>query len=252
MSSAAVEFQDVRKCYSAGWPGRHLPALTNVSFAVERGEVFGLLGPNRAGKTTLVKILLSLCRAGAGQVIRLGRPVTDRTTLARVGYMHENQAFPRYWNALELLEFYGALALTPSAEMPDRASELLRFVGLADRCREPIARFSKGMIQRLALAQALINDPELLVLDEPTEGLDSAGRRLLFDVIGEQRQRGRTVLLVSHVLSEVERYCDRAAVLVNGQLIHVGPLSTLTRDAQSGTVRSLEQALHDLYERLAA
>jgi ABC-2 type transport system ATP-binding protein len=251
-STAAVDFQEVSKSYPAGWPGRRLPALTNVTFAIEPGEVFGLLGPNRAGKTTLVKILLSLCHAGAGQIIRLGRPVADRTTLARVGYMHENQAFPRYWNAAELLEFYGALALMPSAEIPARASELLHFVGLADRCREPIARFSKGMIQRLALAQALINDPELLVLDEPTEGLDLSGRRLLSDVIHEQRRRGRTVLLVSHVLSEVEQHCDRAAVLLNGRLIHVGPLSGLTRDAQTGTARSLEQALNDLYERLAA
>src|SRR5437868_14141995 len=207
-STAAVEFQEVSKSYPDGWLGR-LPALANVSFVIEPGEVFGLLGPNRAGKTTLVKILLSLCRPGAGQVIRLGRPATDRTTLARVGYMHENQAFPRYWNAADLLEFYGALALMPVPKIPARAAELLERVGLADRCHEPIARFSKGMIQRLALAQALINDPELLVLDEPAEGLDLVGRRLLSEVIQEQRRRGRTVLLVSHVLSEVERHCDR-------------------------------------------
>src|SRR5579871_4248638 len=237
-STVAVEFDDVSKSYPAGWPGRRLAALTNVSFAIESGEVFALLGPNRAGKTTLVKILLSLCQPGAGRVARLGQPITDRTTLARVGYMHENQAFPRYWNAAQLLEFYGALSLMPAREIHNRSNQLLRFVGLADRGEEPIARFSKGMIQRLALAQALINDPELLVLDEPTEGLDLIGRRLLFEVIQEQRRRGRTVLLVSHVLGEVEQHCDRAAVLLNGRLVHVGPLNTLTQDAKTGTARS--------------
>jgi ABC-2 type transport system ATP-binding protein len=251
-ATTAVEFQEVSKSYPAGWPGRRLAALTKVSFSIERGEVFGLVGPNRAGKTTLVKILLSLCRPQAGRVVRLGRPIADRSTLARVGYMHENQAFPRYWNAADLLAFYGALALVPSCDIHARAAKLLRFVGLADRCREPIARFSKGMIQRLALAQALINDPELLVLDEPTEGLDLAGRQQLFDVIHEQRRCGRTVLLVSHVLTEVERCCDRAAVVVNGRVIHAGPLSALTRDAHTGATRSLEQALNDLYQRPAA
>ena len=180
MSKASVvDFQRVSKSYPAGWLGqRLLPAVTEVSFSLAPGEVFGLVGPNRAGKTTLVKILLSLCRPTGGNVFRLGRPIADRTTLARVGYMHENQAFPRYWNAAGLLEFYGALALLPEPHIHRRVAQFLELVGLSNRCREPIARFSKGMIQRLALAQALLNDPELLVFDEPTEGLDLAGRRL--------------------------------------------------------------------------
>jgi ABC-2 type transport system ATP-binding protein len=166
--------------------------------------------------------------------------------------MHENQAFPRYWNAAGLLEFYGALALLPEPHLHTRVAQLLELVGLSDRCREPIARFSKGMIQRLALAQALLNDPELLVLDEPTEGLDLAGRRLLLAVVAEQRRRGRTVLLVSHALTDIEQHCDRVAVLVNGRLIHAGPLTALTRDTQTGAARPLEHALKDLYERCAA
>jgi ABC-2 type transport system ATP-binding protein len=251
--AGVVDFQEVSKSYPAGWLGRRLlPAVRQVSFALSPGEVFGLLGPNRAGKTTLVKILLSLCRPTAGNVFRLGRPITDRSTLARIGYMHENQAFPRYWNAAGLLEFYSALALLPEALIHQRVAQLLELVGLSDRSREPIARFSKGMIQRLALAQALLNDPELLILDEPMEGLDLAGRRLLSDVIQEQRRHGGTVLLVSHALTEIEQHCDRVAVLVNGRLIHAGPLTTLTRDTQSGAARPLEQALKDLYERCAA
>jgi ABC-2 type transport system ATP-binding protein len=252
-SVAVVDFQGVSKTYPAGWLGRgRLPAVREASFRIEPGEVFGLLGPNRAGKTTVVKILLSLCRPTAGDVIRLGRPIADRSTLARVGYMHENQAFPRYWNAAGLLEFYGALAFLPEPQLHARVAHLLELAGLTDRCREPIARFSKGMIQRLALAQALMNDPELLVLDEPTEGLDLAGRRLLFDVIQEHRRRGRTVLMVSHVLAEVERHCDRIAVLFNGCLIHVGPVAAFTHDTDTGAVRSMEEALNTLYERQAA
>jgi ABC-2 type transport system ATP-binding protein len=249
---SALEFQDVSKCYPAGLLGRSsLPALNCVSFRVEPGQVFGLLGPNRAGKTTLVKILLSLCRPSAGRVLRLGRPPRDRRTLQHVGYMHESQAFPRYLSASGLLHYYGALTFIPDSDLGARVQQLLDLVGLADRAHEPIARFSKGMTQRLGLAQALLNDPELLVLDEPTEGLDLAGRRLVLDVIAEQRRRGRTVLLVSHVLTEVERLCDSVAVLVQGRLIHTGPLAALMRDPANGAARSLEQALQDLYEKAA-
>jgi ABC-2 type transport system ATP-binding protein len=243
VTPAAAEFHNVSKVYSAGlWRRREVRALCDVSLRVERGEVFGLLGPNRAGKTTLVKVLLSLCRPTAGRVERLGRPLRDRSSLARVGYVHENHAFPRYLTAAGLLEFYGALSLMPYETVLQRVPQLLQQVGLADRDREPIARFSKGMVQRLGLAQALLNDPELLVLDEPTEGLDLAGRELMRSVVRDLRSRGRTVLLISHVLGEVEQLCDRVAVLVEGRLRHVGPLAEL-----AASPRALEGALHDLY-----
>jgi len=252
-ATSVVDFQEVGKSYPTGWLGRHpLQAVTGVSFSIQPGEVFGLLGPNRAGKTTLVKILLSLCRPTSGKVTRFDQPLSDRRTLSRVGYMHENQAFPRYWNAAGLLQFYGAMSLVPPAEIQRRAGNLLERVGLADRCREPIARFSKGMVQRLALAHALINEPDLLVLDEPAEGLDLAARRLLFEVADQQRRQGRTVLLVSHVLAEVEKVCDRLAVLVGGRLVHLGPTSGLTNEPRTGKVRSLDQALQELYEKVAA
>jgi ABC-2 type transport system ATP-binding protein len=247
-----IQFQNVSKHYPAGLLGRSVvPAVADVSFAVEPGQVFGLLGPNRAGKTTLVKILLSLCRPTSGRVLRLGRPGNDRRTLSRVGYMHECQAFPRYLTASGLLKYYGALTLVPDHELAVRVPELLELVGLADRAQEPIARYSKGMTQRLSLAQALLNDPELLVLDEPTEGLDLAGRRLVLEVVAEHRRRGRTVLLVSHVLTEVERLCDRVAVLLEGRLIHLGALASLINNPATGVTRSLEQALQELYEKAA-
>jgi ABC-2 type transport system ATP-binding protein len=246
--NAALVFDSVVKEYPQGLLGRKvLAALRGISFHVERGEVFGLIGPNRAGKTTLVKILLSLCRPTHGSVERLGRPSRDRSTLARVGYVHENPAFPRYFSAAALLEYYGALSLLPEAVVKERTPKLLELVGLADRCREPISNFSKGMLQRLALAQALINDPELLVLDEPGEGLDFAAQQLLRQVVGDLRGRGRSVLYVSHLLPEVERLCDRVGVLVRGRLKYVGPVSTLLTD-DAGAARSLEAAVQALYQ----
>jgi ABC-2 type transport system ATP-binding protein len=214
-----------------------------VSFTVNRGEVMGLLGPNRAGKTTLVKILLSLCRKSAGQVLRLGRPTSDRETLGRIGYIHENPAFPRYLSASELLEYYAALALVPRAQARSRIPQLLERVGLADRAREPIARYSKGMVQRLALAQALVNDPDLLVLDEPSEGLDLDGRALVRNLVLEQRRAGRSALLVTHFWPDVEQLCDRIAILKAGKLVHLGSVSTANRRPGSGPTPAFEATL---------
>jgi ABC-2 type transport system ATP-binding protein len=244
---AAVEFVDVCRDYTTGlWPRRTLRAVDKVSFRIETSEVFGLLGPNRAGKTTLVKLLLSLCRPTSGQIVRLGQPASDRSTLARVGYMHENHAFPRYLHARELLWCYGGMTLIGYERLGPRVEEMLSLVGLADRAGDPIWRYSKGMVQRLGLAQALLNEPDLLVLDEPTEGLDLEGRILLRQIVDRQRQSGRTVLLVSHVLPEVEGLCDRVAVLRGGKLAFLGKVGELTRDA-AGQTRSLEEALRQLY-----
>jgi ABC-2 type transport system ATP-binding protein len=247
MPPPAAEFIDVSKSYRRRLrAGPGVCALRGISFAVEPGEAVALLGPNRAGKTTLLKILLGLCRPSAGRVFRLGRPLADRSTLSRVGYMHENQAFPRYLTASELLGYYGALTQMDERVVKRRSGELLERVGLADRSTEPIAQFSKGMTQRLALAQALLNEPDLLVMDEPAEGLDLQGRQVLRAVMAEQRDRQRTVLLVSHVLSEVEQMCDRAAVLVRGKLAYLGSLSELRR-GQDEAPRPLEKALEELY-----
>jgi ABC-2 type transport system ATP-binding protein len=246
-----VVFDQVAKTYRTGPLGRGegVVALRGVSLAVPEGSAFGLLGPNRAGKTTLVKLLLSLAAPTAGTITRFGAPLSDRRTLARVGYMHENHAFPRYLSAQELLEFYGGLSGVPSDRIKAKVDQLLERVGLADRRREPIARYSKGMVQRLGLAQALVNDPDLLILDEPTEGLDLAGRQLMRDVVAEFRAAKKTVLLVSHVLPEVEALCDTLAVIVAGKVVHSGPMAALLRDPRSGEKRSLENALRSLYEK---
>ncbi|HWE40328.1 MAG TPA: ABC transporter ATP-binding protein [Isosphaeraceae bacterium] len=244
----AAELRDVVKDYPDGPLRRgRLRAVDGVSFRVETGEVVGLLGPNRAGKTTLIKILTSLCRPTSGDAARLGRPVADRSTLARVGVMHEHPAFPRYLTAAELLDYYGALTGLERSSRGRAIPELLERVGLADRDREPIARFSKGMVQRLGLAQAILNDPDLLVLDEPDEGLDLDGRRLVADVVRERTLRGGSVLLVTHVASDVARLSDRIVVLNRGRVAHDGPPPRVPTDP----VRHIENALGRLYEGAA-
>lgn len=244
----AAAFDRVSKVYKAGPFARGgVPAVRDVTLSVPRGSVFALLGPNRAGKTTLVKLLLSLARPTAGSVTRLGEPISARHTLGKLGYMHENHAFPRYLSAGEVLAFYGGLSGVPTDELPARVSALLERVGLSDRRHEPISRFSKGMVQRLGLAQALVNEPELLILDEPTEGLDLLGRQLLREVVREFKKSGRTVLLVSHVLGEVQELCDQAAVLVGGSVAFRGKLADLTAGRTD-----LETALRRLYTKEAA
>jgi ABC-2 type transport system ATP-binding protein len=244
---AIVEFVNVTKDYSRGPFGMgRLRAVEDVSLRIEPGEVVGLLGPNRAGKTTVVKLLLSLCRPTRGQVLRFGQHASDRGTLRKVGYVHENQAFPRYLTATGLLHYYGAMSLVPSAVLIARVPELLQRVGLADRAYESIARFSKGMIQRLGIAQALIADPELLVLDEPSEGLDLPGRQLVRELLQDQKRRGRSALFVSHVLPEAEHVCDRVAVIAAGRIVHTGPVAALLRDT-AGKPRTLEAAVQPFF-----
>jgi ABC-2 type transport system ATP-binding protein len=251
-STAVAVFEGAGKQYAGAGDG--IWAVRDVDLRIGPGEVLGLLGPNRAGKTTLAKLLLSLCRPSAGRVTRLDRPASDRRTLARVGYVHEAPAFPKDMTADGLLNYYGALSLVPKPELRRRVPALLERVGLADRSREPIGRFSKGMIGRLGLAQALLNEPDLLVLDEPMEGLDLPGRELARDLIRERRAEGRTVVLIAHAPGDVERLCDRVAVMVGGRKVYDGSLADLDRgrDPATGAPRPLEQTLGDLFRRPAA
>jgi ABC-2 type transport system ATP-binding protein len=248
---AIVELTDVSKVYRRALGARSVPALQGVTLRIEAGEVFALVGPNRSGKTTLLKMVLSLSWPSSGQVHRFGMPAACRSTLARVGYMHEDQAFPRYLSAAGLLEYYGSMTLVPKPALRHQIPQLLDMVGLADRQHEHISRFSKGMVQRLALAQALLNDPDLLVLDEPSEGLDQAGRKVLHEVIRRRKDRGKSTLLVSHLLGDVERLCDRVGVLSEGKLVALGPLASVTRDPATGAALPLDVAIVPLYEGLS-
>jgi ABC-2 type transport system ATP-binding protein len=249
MTRPIVEFHNISKIYRAGLLRRStIHAIRDVSFNVRSGCVFGLLGPNRAGKTTLVKSLLSICCPTSGTILRLGRDAADRSTLARVGYLHESPAFPRYLTARAFLDYFGGFSLLTRRELAARIPRLLDEVGLNDRAGEAIAGYSKGMLQRLALAQALVNDPELLVLDEPTEGMDLSARKLLHEVIRRHKAEGKTVILVSHSMADVGQLCDELAVLRGGQVVFDGMLADLIGNGPGDdNVASLQEALEPIY-----
>lgn len=241
-----ARFENVVKDYPRGLLGRsRRRVIDGVTLRVGPGEVVGLLGPNRSGKTTLAKLLMSLSRPTSGRVERLGRPVSDRRTLARVGYVHEGHAFPPHLTARDVLFFYGAASRVSGPLLRQRVPTLLETFGLDQRAAEPIARFSKGMLQRLALAQALVNEPDLLVLDEPSEGLDLGARRQLSDLLRRRRDDGRSALVIMHSVPEIEQLCDRVIVLVAGKITHDGPTDGLRlHDRQS-----IGPALSRLYRK---
>jgi len=194
-------------------------AVAGLSLEVRRGEIFGFLGPNGAGKSTSVKMLLGLMRPTAGEGQVLGRPVGDVETRRRVGFLPEHFRFYDWLTAEELLDVHGRLYGMARARLRERIPALLELVGLSAHRRQRLREFSKGMLQRIGLAQALLNDPEVVILDEPTSGLDPGGRRLVRDIIRGERQRGAAVLLNSHLLSEVEITCDRVAFIKHGRVL---------------------------------
>jgi ABC-2 type transport system ATP-binding protein len=204
-------------------------AVRGISFEVRRGEIFGFLGPNGAGKTTTIKTLLGLIFPSAGEVKLFGRPVTDPEARRRVGFLPENPYLYQYLTAREIMDLAGRLVGMREPERARRAEELLRRVGLGSVMDRPIRKFSKGMLQRTGLAQALMGDPDLLILDEPMTGLDPIGRKEVRDLILEERALGRTVMFSSHILSDVEMLCDRLAIVNRGQLAAYGALDTLLR-----------------------
>ena len=205
------------------------PALVDLDLDVFRGEILGYVGPNGSGKTTTFKIFTGLLRPDRGEVSILGEPLASRAWRQRAGYLPENPYLYDYLTASEYLDYAGRLFGLPRETRRQRTRELLSLVGLERSADVPMRRFSKGMLQRAGLAQALVNDPELLVLDEPMSGLDPVGRRLVRDLILAQRHAGKTVLFSTHILSDAETLCDRVAVLRGGRLLSVGPLGELLR-----------------------
>jgi ABC-2 type transport system ATP-binding protein len=230
-SAAAIELRGLHKAY-----GRRL-ALHDLTLSVQPGEVFGFLGPNGAGKTTTVKILLGLVQASAGEARIFGRPVGDRAVRRRVGYLPENFRFHDWLSGEELLDFHGRLGGLSADDRRRRIPEVLALVGLEGRGRERIRGYSKGMTQRVGLAQALLCRPELVLLDEPTSALDPVGRREVRDVIRALRQQGTTVFLNSHLLSEVELICDRVAIVDRGRVVREGRLADLVQGDGSPELR---------------
>jgi ABC-2 type transport system ATP-binding protein len=224
----AIEMHALAKDYKVGfWRPRPYRALDGLTLAVEPGEVFGFLGPNGAGKTTTLKLLMQLVYPTSGTASILGRPLGDIETKRRIGYLPENPYFYDYLTADELLSYFAGLFGYRGAERAARVSRLLDEVGLGAERRLQLRKFSKGMIQRVGLAQALINDPEVIFLDEPMSGLDPLGRRDVRALILRLRDEGRTVFFSSHILSDAETLCSRIAIVAKGRLMASGTLTDL-------------------------
>ncbi len=221
----ALALEHVDKMYKG-----KVHALRGITMDVQRGEVFGLLGPNGAGKSTLVKILMTVVKPTACTGTILGEPVGSKGVLARVGYLPEHHKFPDYLTGRQILDFAGALAGVPKRERSARAGELLDLVGMTRWAEKRVGGYSKGMRQRIGIAQALVNDPDLVLLDEPSDGVDPVGRREIRGMIAELKNRGKTVFLNSHLLSELEMICDRVAIMVQGRVKQQGTIEELTRD----------------------
>jgi len=231
----AIETRDLTKTYVEGWLRRkRQPALKGVSLRVERGEIFGLLGGNGAGKTTFIKTLLGVIRKTAGEARLLGFPAGDRRGRKLVGYLPENLRVPRHLTGYTALEYYGNLSNVPTSVIRRRRGTLLEKVGLAERAKDPVRTYSKGMLQRLGLAQAMLHDPELFILDEPTDGLDPLARSQVRGYLTELKQQGKTIFLNSHILQEVELVCDRVAILDKGVLRRVANVAEITSGRGGG------------------
>jgi ABC-2 type transport system ATP-binding protein len=227
-SMVAITIEQVTKVYEPLWPWhRSSTVLSDVSLSVTKGEIFGFLGHNGAGKTTTMKILLGLLRPTSGRVDVLGAPAGDVATHSRLGYLPEAPYFYDYLTAEEFLEFYGKLAGMSRDAIQSRISILLEQVGLQEAQHRQLRKFSKGMLQRIGLAQALIQDPELVVLDEPMSGLDPMGRKEVRDLILSLREQGKTVFFSTHILSDVEMVCDRVGILAKGKMLALGKVEDL-------------------------
>jgi ABC-2 type transport system ATP-binding protein len=222
-----VETRNLSKVYLDFWGRKKKQALRSLNLDIKRGEVFGLLGPNGSGKTTTIKLLLGLLFPSEGEALVFGKPGTNVKKNERIGYLPEESYLYRFLTAEETLDFYGRLFDMPASVRQQRAAELIEKVGLGRDKKRTLREYSKGMRQRIGLAQALINDPELIILDEPTSGLDPIGTKWMKNLILELRDQGKTVLMCSHRLEDVQDVCDRIAILFDGELQELGSVEKL-------------------------
>jgi len=251
--TAAIQIRDLHKVYKSTFGNRSLKALDGISLEVERGEVFGLLGPNGAGKTTTVKILLDLARPTSGSAQILGIPTSSHLSRKRVGYLPEGHRFPGYLTARQTMSIFGRMSGMSSAAIESRSLPLLEKLRIAEWADIRIKKFSKGMTQRLGIATALLHEPEVLFLDEPTDGVDPVGRREIRDILQEEAAQGRTIFLNSHLLSEIELMCDRTAILHKGKIAAAGAgrIEDLTKSGSTYKIRT-SGAPDNLHDTLTA
>lgn len=232
-----IETQNLTKVYSDFWGRSKVRALKGLDLEIRKGEVFGLLGPNGSGKSTTIKLLLGLLFPSSGRATIFGKPTTDVSKNERIGYLPEESYLYRFLTAEETLDFYGRLFDMPSSLRRERAAQLIEKVGLKWARRRPLKEYSKGMTRRIGLAQALINDPDLVLLDEPTSGLDPLGTREMKDLILELKDQGKTVVMCSHLLADVQDVCDRIAILYQGELKELGRVDELLEVTNQQQIR---------------
>lgn len=233
----AITADSLSKTYQSGlFRKEQVHALENFTVDVEGGQIFSLLGPNGAGKTTFIKILLSLTRPTGGNATILGTPLPDVRVKSRLGYLPESHRYPGYLTGEQVLQFFGKLGGVSRGDLATRIPVLLELVGMSKWRGMKVRKYSKGMMQRLGLAQALINDPDILFLDEPTDGVDPVGRKEIRDILKDLKRKGKTIFLNSHLLSEVELISDRVAILDKGKLLKVGSVDELTTEGSSFSI----------------
>ena len=253
MSDSVIEIRNLTKVYRDFWGRKKVQALNSLTLDVKKGEVFGLLGPNGSGKTTTLKLLLGLLFPTEGQVRILGQPAHDVQKNERIGYLPEESYLYKFLNADETLDFYAKLFKMPASQRRERRDQLIKRVGLEQARRRQLKEYSKGMTRRIGLAQALINDPELVLLDEPTSGLDPLGTADMKEMIRELKNEGKTVVMCSHLLADVQDVCDRIAILFRGELKVIGSVQELleakeetqliTSSLSDDAVQEIEQVL---------
>ena len=251
-SDVIIEARNLTKVYRDFWGRQKVRALKAMDLEVRRGEIFGLLGPNGSGKTTTMKLLLGLLFPTSGQALVFDRDASDVTKNERLGYLPEESYLYRFLNAEETLDFYGRLFNISAAVRRQRTAELIDLVGLGWAKRRQLKEYSKGMTRRIGLAQALINDPELILLDEPTTGLDPIGTREMKDMILKLRDEGKTILMCSHLLADVQDVCDRIGILYQGELKELGRVDSLLKVSDVTEIRTsgLEQEVQDEIRQL--
>jgi ABC-2 type transport system ATP-binding protein len=249
-----IETRALSKTYRDFWGRPKVRALKALDLEVKRGEVFGLLGPNGSGKTTTIKLLLGLLFPTEGQALIFGKDATDVSKNERIGYLPEESYLYRFLNAEETLDFYGRLFDIPYDQLQERIDSLIKTVGLDRARKRQLKEYSKGMTRRIGLAQALINNPELILLDEPTSGLDPIGTREMKDMILRLKDQGTTVVMCSHLLADVQDVCDRIAILHQGELKELGRVDTLLTQADITQIRAKrlpDQCIDEIRETIA-
>ena len=227
MERMVIKTENLTKVFKIGFRGRRVTALSNLNLEVKKGEIFGFLGPNGAGKTTTIKILMGLIYPTKGKAWIMDRELGDVEIKSHIGFLPEQPYFYDYLTSSEFLEFYGQLFGLERKELRTRIKSLLALVGLEKAADIQLRKFSKGMLQRIGIAQALINHPELIVLDEPMSGLDPIGRKDIRDIILRLKEEGKTIFFSSHIIPDVEMICDRVGILMNGELVNVGRLNDI-------------------------